>query len=135
MSDAPYTLEMLQLSGFRAYLIPKTFEFSTKRCLAVFAPNANGKSSIIDALEFMFSEEGTLERLGVRTINNQAGVAALAHNLAADKNIDPYVFMKFKRSGLRTEALRNATGPTRPRPAAAEAITACFAVDPLIRGH
>ncbi len=86
MPDAPYVLDSLILSGFRAYLSPRTFDFSTKRCLAVFAPNGSGKSSLVDALEFMFSEEGTLERLGVRTIHNNAGVAALAHNLAANKD-------------------------------------------------
>jgi chromosome segregation ATPase len=55
MAD-PYFLQSLSLSGFRAYLQPKTFDFSKKRCLAIFAPNGRGKSSIIDALEFMFSD-------------------------------------------------------------------------------
>lgn len=79
MAD-PYFLQSLGLSGFRAYLQPKTFDFSKKRCLAIFAPNGSGKSSVIDALEFMFSKDGTLERLGQRTINNQAGPVAMAHN-------------------------------------------------------
>lgn len=135
MNNPPYILEALRLSGFRAYLVPKTFDFSTKRCLAVFAPNGNGKSSIIDALEFMFSEDGTLKRLGVRTIHNQAGVAALTHNRAAEENIDPHVCMRFKRGIDKTEALRNAAGSTRPRPPAADAVNACFAVEPIIRGH
>ncbi len=91
MADVPYSLDLLLISGFRAYLKPKTFDFSTKRSLAVFAPNGSGKSSIVDALEFMFSEEGTLERLGVRTIHNNAGVAALAHNLAEEKGINSLV--------------------------------------------
>lgn len=97
MADAAYVLDSLQFSGFRAFLMPKTFDFGTKRCLAVFAPNGSGKSSIVDGLEFMFSREGTLERLGVRTIHNNAGVAALAHNLAAEKKIDPLVGVCFKQ--------------------------------------
>ena len=34
MTD-PYFLQSLSLSGFRAYLEPKTFDFSKKRCLGV----------------------------------------------------------------------------------------------------
>src|SRR5688572_13915310 len=90
MADS-YLLKSLTLSGFRAYLTPKTFDFGTKRNLAVFAPNGKGKSSIVDGLEFMFSDGGTLERLGLRTINNHAGVVALAHNLAADRGIESSV--------------------------------------------
>ena len=75
MAEAPYFLPTLGLMGVRAYLHPKMFDFRKKRCLAIFAPNGNGKSSVIDALEFMFSKDGTLERLGQRTINNQAGPA------------------------------------------------------------
>ena len=82
MADEPYFIQTLQLQGFRAYLRPKLFDFRQKRCLVLFAPNGKGKSSVIDALEFMFSEDGTLERLGLRAINNQAGAVALAHNLA-----------------------------------------------------
>ena len=61
MAD-PYYLQSLGLAGFRAYLQPKTFDFSKKRCLAIFAPNGSGKSSVIDALEFMldaFDLDGT----------------------------------------------------------------------------
>lgn len=135
MSDTPYILNLLELSGFRAYLLPKTFDFSTKRCLAVFAPNGNGKTSIVDALEFMFSKEGTLERIGVRTINNNAGVVALAHNLAAEKKIPSFVRVRFTREGASQEGSRNATGSLQPRPAVADAVEECFTVSPLIRGH
>jgi len=135
MADAPYILDSLQLSGFRAYLIPKTFDFGIKCCLAVFAPNGSGKSSITDALEFMMSEDGTLERLGVRTIDNNAGVAALAHNLAAEKHIQPFVGVRFKCGDKKSEGSRNATESARPRPAVADAVQKCFIVDPLVRGH
>ena len=103
MADTPYLLEELRLSGFRAFLEPQRFDFRVKRCLAVFAPNGSGKSSIVDGLEFMFSKDGTLERLGVRTIHNQAGVAALAHNLAEEKTISPHVYVSFKRGSQKSE--------------------------------
>ena len=67
MAD-PTLLHTLTVEGFRAYLQPKTFDLSKKPCLAIFAPNGLGKSSIIDALEFLFSEHGTLGRpAGTRT--------------------------------------------------------------------
>jgi len=135
MADDPYILQSLRLSGFRGYLIPKTFDLHTKRCLAVFAPNGSGKSAIVDGLEFMFSEEGTLERLGVRAIYNNAGVTALAHNLAAEKKIDPLVDVCFKRGDRKLEGSRNASGTPRPRPAIADAVQACFTVNPSVRGH
>ncbi|HEV7670506.1 MAG TPA: ATP-binding protein [Thermoanaerobaculia bacterium] len=135
MADTPYTLDSLEISGFRAYLHSKTFDFGTKRCLAVFAPNGSGKSSIVDALEFMISEKGMLERLGERTIDNNAGVAALAHNQAAEDKIDSFVRVRFKCGDKKSEGLRNAVGMTRPRPAVADAVQACLTVSPLVRGH
>ena len=134
MANAPYILHELLLSGFRAFLMPQGFDFGTKRCLAVFSPNGLGKSSIVDALEFMFSEDGTLERLGVRTIHNQAGVAALAHNLAEEKKIRPFVRVRFKCGNQTLTGERTAVGSARTRPAIVDDVSACFAVSPLIRG-
>ena len=48
MTD-PCFLRSLELAGFRAFLQPKTFDFSQKRCLAIFAPNGCGKLSDISA--------------------------------------------------------------------------------------
>ena len=135
MPEKPYVLHTLTLSGFRAFLEPKTFDLSAKRSIAVFAPNGHGKSSIIDAIEFMFSEDATLERLGVRAIHNQAGPAALSHNLAADRRIPSFVGMTFKRGAEQHEGQRYAAGPARHRPPVATAVRACFAASPLIRGH
>lgn len=134
MAD-PYFLQSLGIAGFRAYLQPKTFDFSKKRCLAIFAPNGNGKSSVIDALEFMFSKDGTLERLGQRTINNQAGPVALAHNLAEDAKIASAVTIGVVAGKAATNGSRPATGARRPIPEVAMAMNACFAVPPIIRGH
>lgn len=134
MAD-PYFLQSLSLCGFRAYLQPKTFDFSKKRCLAIFAPNGSGKSSVIDALEFMFSKDGTLERLGQRTINNQAGPIALAHNLAEEAKIAPAVTIGVVSGKNATTGSRSAAGTKRPIPAVATPVIACFAVPPIIRGH
>jgi ABC-type lipoprotein export system ATPase subunit len=134
MAD-PYFLQSLGLAGFRAYLQPKTFDFSKKRCLAIFAPNGSGKSSVIDALEFMFSKDGTLERLGQRAISNQAGPVALAHNLAEEAKIAPAVTVAVVSGKDAANGSRMATGAKRPIPALATTVNACFAVPPIIRGH
>ncbi|WP_051677848.1 AAA family ATPase [Bradyrhizobium sp. URHD0069] len=135
MSDAPYFIQMLGLSGFRAFLQPKTFDFSNKRCLAIFAPNGSGKSSVIDALEFMFSKDGTLDRLGIRTTNNNAGFVALAHNLAEDAKLAPSVSIDFIAGQTVTSGSRLASGPKRPMPPSAMAVDDCLTVTPIIRGH
>jgi ABC-type cobalamin/Fe3+-siderophores transport system ATPase subunit len=135
MADAPYLIETLGLTAFRAFLQPKTFDFSKKRCLAIFAPNGNGKSSVIDALEFMFSKDGTLDRLGLRTINNQVGFIALAHNLAEEAQIAPSVSIGFIKDKDIAEGSRSATGSKRPMPAIAATVNGVFVVSPIIRGY
>lgn len=135
MVEPPYLMHSLALAGFRAYLQPKTFDFSKKRCLAIFAPNGNGKSSVIDALEFIFSKDGTLDRLGLRTINNQAGFVALAHNLAEEAKIAPGVVISFIKGKDVANGRRAATGVQRPIPAIAATVKGCFTVSPVIRGY
>ncbi len=135
MADAPYFLHSLELAGFRAYLQAKTFDFSKKRCLAIFAPNGNGKSSMIDALEFMFSKDGTLVRLGQRTVNNSAGPVALAHNLADEAKIEPAVAIGVVQGKDITPGRRVARGAKRPIPEIATTLNGCFVVNPIIRGH
>lgn len=135
MTDEPYFIQTIQMQGFRAYLQSKTFDFSKKRCVAIFAPNGSGKSSIIDALEFIFSKDGTLERLGIRAINNQAGVIALAHNLADNQKIAPRVSISFRKGKEKFEGARDAGSGKRQQPAAATTVGTCFTVSPIIRGH
>lgn len=134
MAD-PTLLYSLTIEGFRAYLQPKTFDFSKKPNLAIFAPNGLGKSSVIDALEFLFSEHGTLERLGQRTLNNQAGPSALAHNGAQEAGIAPAVKFTTINGKVTTEGSRAAVGNPRPIHAAATAMKAGFVVAPIIRGY
>jgi len=134
MAD-PTFFQSLTLEGFRAYLQPQTFDFSQKRCLAIFAPNGSGKSSVIDALEFLFSENGTLVRLGQRTLNNHAGPQALAHNEAQAAGIVPMVKFSTITGKHVAEGSRAASGNQRPIHATATAMKASFVADPIIRGH
>ncbi len=133
MTDVTF-IRSLTLQGFRAYLDPRTFDFSKQRSLAVFAPNGFGKSSLIDGLEFVFSEKGTLTRIGERAIHNNAGPVALAHDLAEKKKIAPSVSIVFRKGGKDSAGERVATGNKRLRPDAVTAVRAEFAVEPIIRG-
>ena len=135
MTEHPTYIRALLLHGFRAYLEPKAFDFGSKRCIAVFAPNGHGKSSLVDGLEFAFSDAGTLKRLGIRTINNSAGVAALAHNLADDRSIAPSVTLDFRCGSTITSGSRSAIGSKRERPEAISAVQRLLMVDPIIRGY
>lgn len=83
----------------------------------------------------MFSKDGTLERLGQRTINDQAGPVALAHNLADEAKIAPEVMIGIVSGTDVASGSRPATGVKRPIPAIAATVNACFVVPPIIRGH
>jgi ABC-type lipoprotein export system ATPase subunit len=135
MTDEPYFIQKLQLQGFRAFLRPQEFDFRQKRCLALFAPNGKGKSSMIDALEFMFSDDGTLDRLGIRAVNNQAGPSALTHNRAEEKEIVPRVSIDFVHGKEASTAVRAAGSGKRPLPTLVKTVRALLTADPIIRGH
>lgn len=130
-----FLFESLTLEGFRAYLSSKTFYFGDRRCLAIFAPNGKGKSSIVDAFEFLFSEEGTLKRLGQRALNNLAGPQALAHNKAEAEGIAPTVKFAITNGTESRVGERPASGVKRSMPEAAATMKAQFATDPIIRGY
>ena len=131
----PYFLHSLEVAGFRAFLQPKTFDLSGKRCLAIFAPNGHGKSSVIDALEFMLSKDGTLARLGQRAVNNQAGPAALAHTQAKEAKVNPTVAFTVISGKETWHGRRAAEGANRAMPAVGAKLNTLLSVSPIIRGH
>jgi len=135
MVDALISIRRLELRAFRAYLAPAPFEFGQKKCLAVLGPNRHGKTSLIDGLEFMFSDDGTLERLGNRTVQTKAGPVALAHNGAEAAKVKPEVLIELLQAGKIAKASRPAAGTKRPRPDAVTAAKVQFMVDPIIRGY
>ena len=82
------TIEEISITGFRAYLANQTIKLrdgKIVRSLAVYAPNAKGKSSLVDAIDFYLSNEGTLARLGLRRSGTHAGPQALEHVKARQK--------------------------------------------------
>ena len=67
-----------------------------KTNVAIFGRNGTGKSSLIDSLEYYFSEKGTLGILGKKKTETQAGPAAIRH-LNAKADVGTYVHMSFKQ--------------------------------------
>jgi hypothetical protein len=72
------------------------FELTHERCprsIAIYAPNACGKSSYADAVEYLFSEEGSVGHLGTGEASERGGRQALSHVLAEERGIEPKVSM------------------------------------------
>jgi hypothetical protein len=132
------TIDRFTVSGFRVYLKEQIFRLNENgkpRSLAVFAPNAKGKSSLVDALEFFFSEEGTLKRLGQRRSGTQAGLEALEHVRAQDAGQKSVVSAIFRDGQTTFEGCREVTSPPAPRPDAADRVLHSRKLDFIIRGH
>ena len=132
-------IDSLTIAGFRAYLDEQTFrlyEGKQPKSLAVFAPNAKGKSSLVDAIEFYFSDDGTLERLGKRQSVTQAGPDALANVSAKDKNINPCVSMSFRHGADKFSDSRDLSkeGMANLPDAAARVKSSCDATF-VVRGY
>ncbi len=135
---AGITIERLTIAGFRAYLREQEIALrrdGTPKSLAVFAPNAKGKSSLVDALEFFFSQDGTLERLGQRRSGRQAGREALEHVRAGEEGIVPVVGVVFHSDEGPFCGRRSATAYDEPKPDAAERVRRARKVDFIIRGY
>ena len=129
------TIEKLDLQGFRAYLQPQTFTLAsgkTPLSLAIFGPNAKGKSSLVDSFEYYFSEDATLKRLGKRALQTHAGPTAIAHVEAQESGINSSVHFWFNQQGERFDAERPAASSI---PDAAKRILSKIKVPFVIRGH
>lgn len=136
MTD-PIAIESFEVAGFRAYLQPQTFALNVSKhhkSLVVFAPNATGKSSLIDAFEFYFSDTGSLERLGQRRSQTQAGPTAMEHVGAKSEAITGRVGFKFKQRNELFEDYRTLGSPAEP-PIAAQRVIDATKVPFVIRGY
>jgi hypothetical protein len=70
----------------------------------------------------------------LKAVHNQAGVTALAHDLAAEKNKPSEVHFVLKHDTKLYEGSRSTSGD-RTRPAALDELAARLKVDPIIRGY
>lgn len=133
------TIDELQLEAFRVYLKPQTFTLHRKSSplsLAVFAPNARGKSSLVDSFEYYFSDLGTLERLGNSTGDSNAGPIALSHVDAETSGSTPRIHLQFRDGpdSFGDERLVVSDRSTR-LPGAAKRVLANTKVPFVIRGY
>lgn len=101
----------LTLSGFRAYLDEQSVGFRAGSSLVVFAPNGKGKSSLVDAFEFVLSTDGTVTRLGEKKSSVQGGREALLHHGAEARGITPFVQIDVQQAGGRLSFKRSAKTP------------------------
>ena len=67
--------------------------------MAILGKNGTGKSCLVDSLEYYFSEKGTLEILGKKKTENQAGHMAIQHLDAKKTKANTYVHIWFKQGG------------------------------------
>lgn len=129
-------LQAITLQGFRAYLAQQTFDLRPGKSLAVFAPNAKGKSSLVDAIEVFFSETGSVVRLGAKKSDTKAGPEALEHVLAAKKKIVPSIQLVFRNPpAAEYGEERQVKRPPAPRPSIATDIWNGCKHDFVVRGH
>jgi hypothetical protein len=132
------TIESIQLTGFRAYLKEQAISLSRggqPLSLAILGPNAKGKSSLIDAIEFYFSPDATLERVGKRAADRNAGRAAIEHIDAESKGITPAVQISFRQGNDKFGDIRPVTQAGTPPPQAATRVLADCPLPFVIRGH
>lgn len=128
-------IQSIKLQGFRAYLHEQTFELPKGQSLSIFAPNAKGKSSLVDGVEFYFSSAGTLHRLGQRRSDMQSGPEALEHVQAEEKKIPSLVDVRFRKGNQDLGEVRRVTRPPSPLTKSAREILEQCKHDFIIRGH
>lgn len=137
----PITIEALKVEGFRAYLQPQTLSLyrgKTPLSLAIFAPNAKGKSSLVDAFEYYFSEDATLARLGKRQAQTHAGPLAMEHVDAEDSGLLPTVHLWFRQEKDKFDEGRVVSKTVKtapPLPAAATRVLSNIKLPFIIRGY
>ena len=133
----PISIESLDIQGFRAYLSPQHFPMRRGKAplsIAIFAPNAKGKSSLIDSFEYYFSEDATLARLGKRAAQRHAGPQALEHVDAEISGIEPEVKFRF-RHGPETFGGTRSVKNGSDIPEAAKRVKSGTTVPFVIRGY
>lgn len=134
----PITIERLKLQGFRAFLQPQIVTICRGKIslsLAIFAPNAKGKSSLVDAFEYYFSEEATLARLGKRSAQTCAGPLAMEHVEAEKDGVTPAVHFWFRQDKDKFDEARLVSTTAPPLPKAAKRLLSCTKVPFIIRGY
>jgi len=94
----PIRVSKITIQGVKGILKPIELSLgkTSKPCsLAIFAPNACGKSGIADALEYYFNEKGEVDHLGIKGNSEKGGKPALPHIHASKARIQPKIALTF----------------------------------------
>lgn len=129
----PPKIKKITLSGFRAYLYEQDIDLPSGSSLVIYAPNGKGKSSLVDAIEFLFSGEGIVRRLGKSKSGTQAGKEALTHHDAKKLKITPFVQADFQSLPNLPQFKRLAEKPEQ-LPVEVVNLLSSVKVDFIIRG-
>lgn len=95
---APITVNKIIIQGIKGILKPVELSLgkASKPCsLAIFAPNACGKSGIADAVEYFFDEKGEVDHLGIKADSEKGGKPALLHIHAIKSKITSQIALTF----------------------------------------
>ena len=88
-----WTITQLSVRGVKGILDRAgDFDLAGGKSIAIYAPNAYGKSGYADAVEYLFSQDGAVEHLGKGGADSEkGGKHAIPHVLAAERDITPEV--------------------------------------------
>ena len=115
------------------------FDLRTGRSIAVYAPNACGKSGYADAIKYLFSKDGAVEHLGQGDADSEhGGKHALPHILAYDHKISPCVTVTLQQDtppGTITVSREVKTGRIDPIPVELGEIVHAAPAHRILRQH
>jgi energy-coupling factor transporter ATP-binding protein EcfA2 len=100
-----WRITRLNIEGIKGVLNKSgDFTFKEGKSIAIFAPNGCGKSGYADAIEYLFSLDGSVEHLGKGNENSErGGKHALPHVLAEELEIPPTISVTLKNNETRPE--------------------------------
>lgn len=100
-----WKVSQLEITGVKGVLNKSgEFNFKEGKSTAIFAPNGCGKSGYADALEYLFSLDGSVEHLGKGSADSErGGKHALPHVLAEASEIPSQILVTLKNSELKRE--------------------------------
>ena len=136
--NGSFFLKNINIQGFRGFLRPQAVSFDEKKSsLAIFAKNRIGKSSFVDAFDFILSERGELSHFLDRTdgLDEKDDPETLL-NCNQEGNIkSSFVEMGFILGKEEHNVIRKVGKLTKKTPNAIEMLRPHLQINPIIRGY
>ncbi len=135
-----WKVTQLNIQGVKGVLNKSgDFNFEEGKSIAIFAPNGCGKSGYADAIEYLFSLDGSVEHLGKGSADSErGGKHAIPHVLADELNIPSDITVTLKNSELRKEVTvtrQIKTGRSDPIPSELSEVIAKSPAQRVLRQH